>query len=88
MGKLEHITLTLGALKVWLQAHVVINAPFRVLLGRPFFAHCASDTKDEVDGSQYITLTDPNSGRQFGLATRERTDHGHLQDNANYHPDF
>lgn len=79
-GRLPDVPFKFGGLTVYVQAHVVLNAPFRVLLGRPFFAHCKALTQDEVDGSQHLTLTDPNTGYRFGMATRERTERSFLSD--------
>ena len=61
-----------GEVEVRLNAQVVEEAPFDVLLGRPFFAATSCVTKDHEDGKVEITLTDPSSKKKVQVRTYER----------------
>ncbi|KAF8803181.1 hypothetical protein BYT27DRAFT_7110625, partial [Phlegmacium glaucopus] len=52
--------------------HVVANAAYKVLLGRPFDTVTESEVKNTKDGSQSLTLTDPNTGEKCVMHTYER----------------
>ena len=58
--------------EVRLNVQVVEEAPFDVLLGRPFFAATSCVTKDHEDGKVEITLTDPSSKKKVQVRTYER----------------
>jgi hypothetical protein len=49
-------------MKLHVQAHVIHNPAYDVLLGRPFGVLTTSHIKNYCDESQTITITDPNSG--------------------------
>lgn len=72
LGQVRRAELNLGGIKIFLQLQVVENAPFEVLLGRPFFAHTSCVTTDYPNGNQRITITDPLSGDRVTLPTHER----------------
>ncbi|KDR73891.1 hypothetical protein GALMADRAFT_1335736 [Galerina marginata CBS 339.88] len=57
----ENLKMKFGNLELYLQVHVVENAPFEVLVGRPFFIYTECVTRDYADGNQDITLTCPNT---------------------------
>ena len=61
-----------GEVEVRLNAQIVEEAPFDVLLGRPFFAATSCVTKDHEDGKMEITLTDPESKKKVQVRTYER----------------
>ena len=70
LGLIPNTKFTIAAIDVMLQVQVVRQAPFQVLLGRPFFAVTECETKDFVSGDQHITLTDPHDkSRQCKVAT-------------------
>lgn len=74
LGVVQNARLRIAGVVVMLQIHVVRNAPFEILLGRPFFAVTECETKDFENGDQYITLTDPmNCSRRCQIATGIRT---------------
>lgn len=74
IGVIENLRLDFGAGEVCLQVQVVPRANFDLLLGRPFHCLMSASTVDSPDGSQTITLTDPNSGKTYRLPTRPWTD--------------
>jgi len=69
IGILENLVLDLGMGEVMVQVQILAHANFDLLLGQPF--HCLmSTTMDNFpDGSQTITLRDPNTSKQFTLLT-------------------
>lgn len=56
-----------------LQAHVVENAPFSLLLGRPFLSLANAYEQHCGDGTSFLTLHDPNSDRAIRIPTKLRT---------------
>ncbi len=72
LGLIEGAAFTLGGLTIYVNVQVVEDAPFLVLLGRPFFAFLACVTKDFPDGNQHIEIRDPKTGNRVTLPTRER----------------
>lgn len=71
-GLVKNCRVSFGPVELVLQIQVVLNAPFEVLLGRPFLCLAEANTKDFRDGSQEITLQDPNSGERVCLTTAAR----------------
>jgi hypothetical protein len=74
LGVVENLRLDFGAGEVCLQVQVVPRANFDLLLGRPFHCLLSASTEDFPDGSQTITLRDPNSGKAYKLPTRAWTE--------------
>ena len=73
LGLVDYVTLTFGQLRVALRVQVVDDAPFELLLGRPFYTLTNCNTQDFTDGEQHLTVTDPQSKRTFTIPTTERT---------------
>ena len=69
LGVLENLVINFGAGKVMVQVQILASANFDLLLGRPFHCLMSVNTEDFPDGSQTITLHDPNTGKQFALPT-------------------
>jgi hypothetical protein len=65
----ENLALDFGAGEVYLQVQVVPRTNFNLLLGRPFQCLLSVKTDDFPDGTQLITLQDPNSGKTYKIAT-------------------
>src|SRR5271155_1596828 len=61
-----------GHIVVYLQVHIIRDPAYKVLLGRPFDSVTESLVKNEKDGSQTLTLTDPNTGERYAMSTYER----------------
>lgn len=72
MGVIPNLEFNIGGIKVYMQVQVIEEAPWEVLLGRPFMVLLSAKTQDFRDGSQTITLTDPKSGRTISLPTQAR----------------
>ena len=61
LGLARNVPFNFNDISVYLQIHVMENPAYNVLLGRPFKVLMVSVTHNEMDGTQIITLTDPNS---------------------------
>ena len=72
LGLAKNVPFLFGTITVYLQVHVVENAAYKVLLGRPFDIVTESIVKNAKDGSQSLTLTDPNTGVRCVMHTHER----------------
>lgn len=72
IGLLHDVKATIGGYDFYLQIQVVEDAPYEILLGRPFHALTALDHKHFTDGSSRITMTDPNTGAVLMMPTRAR----------------
>lgn len=72
LGKIPAIRLRVGTVELTMQAHVVNDAPFEVLIGRPFFAATECQTSDQKTGDQHLILTDPATGSRIMIPTSER----------------
>ena len=72
MGMVRDLEFKVADIALHLQVHVVDDAPFEVLLGRPFFVLGTCNTKDFERGDQHLTLTDPNTGRTITVPTQPR----------------
>jgi hypothetical protein len=72
LGLAKNVPFLFGTITVYLQVHVVANAAYKVLLGRPFDIVTESVVKNAKDGSQSLTLTDPNTGERCVMHTHER----------------
>jgi hypothetical protein len=71
-GRLRNVRFTFDDMDVYLQVQVMPNAPFDVLLGRPFHMLLACITRDFPNGDQQITIKDPNSDMIVTIPTVER----------------
>ena len=72
LGLAKNVPFACGAITVFLQVHIMSNPAYKVLLGRPFDIVTESLVKNDKDGGQTLTLTDPNSGERCIMATYER----------------
>jgi hypothetical protein len=75
LGLAKNVPFVFGPITVYLQVHVVRNAAYKVLLGRPFDTITESEVKNSKDGSQSLTLTDLNTGERCVMQTHERGNH-------------
>ncbi|KAF9254246.1 hypothetical protein L218DRAFT_886696, partial [Marasmius fiardii PR-910] len=60
-GLAHNVPFTFSNLTFYLQIHVIDNAPYQVLLGRPFDVLTESTVQNYVDGYQEITVKCPNT---------------------------
>jgi hypothetical protein len=72
IGVLKNYPITIGDEVFHVQVQVSDCLPCEVLLGRPFFMLASATTVDHPDGTQEITMMNPNTGRQITVATEER----------------
>ena len=72
MGLLENLQVTIGLVELCLQVQVMKDAPYDMLLGRPFYSLAECVTKDFSSGEQYLTMRDLNTGREITVPTRNR----------------
>jgi hypothetical protein len=72
MGLLPRICFTVGEVNLYCPVQVVANAPFECLLGRPFTCLGQAVSREFLNGSMHITLTDPNTGATATLPTTPR----------------
>jgi hypothetical protein len=72
IGLVKNLPFNFEGLTIYLHVHVVRNAPYDILLGRPFDMLTRSKVQNISDDEQYITLHDPNSDLSLTFATRPR----------------
>ena len=73
LGEIPRVCIVIGGFLVLISAQVVKNAPFDILLGRPFFQHCEAVTKDAANGYTKVVLHDPRTKEAISVPTFERT---------------
>ena len=71
-GTAQDVHFTFGGITSYLQVHILPAASYDVLLGRPFDRLLATIVRNFPDGSQTITLHDPNSRHILTFATWAR----------------
>ena len=72
MGIIEDHPVQLGPITVRLQIHVVEEAPFEVLLGRPFFDVLSCAEISTTGGAHEIRVKDPKDGIPYVFPTKAR----------------
>jgi hypothetical protein len=73
LGLIENHPVQLGPVTIYLQIQVVENAPFEVLLGRPFFDVVSCSEISSTGGNHEIRIKDPKTGHPYVFATQPRT---------------
>ncbi|KXN92621.1 hypothetical protein AN958_02286 [Leucoagaricus sp. SymC.cos] len=68
-GLAKNVPFNFGNVTIHLQVHVMEQAPYRVLLGRPFSVITESQIANSTEGHQFISITDPNTGERASLST-------------------
>lgn len=72
IGLAKNVAFTLGDMTVYLQVHIINGPAYKILLGRPFEILTESTVQNYPDGSQTLTLKDPNSQRRVMVPTHSR----------------
>ena len=72
MGLIENYLVTIGSVTVFLQIQVVEDAPFKVLLGQPFFDITNCTEISHSGGSHQILIKDPKTGTPYMFPTHPR----------------
>lgn len=75
VGLARNVPFEFGKLVVYLQVHIIRGPAYRILLGRPFEILTESVITNSADGSQTITLRDPNTGTRCSMPTHARGKH-------------
>jgi hypothetical protein len=72
IGVLKNYPIRVRSEDFYMQIQVSDSLPCDILLGRPFFMYTGTTTSDHPDGSQEITLRNPNTGDEITVITEER----------------
>ena len=75
LGIMENLMMTVGRLSIYVQAQVVEDAPYEVLLGWPFLTLLSANTQDHPNGGQDIMLTCPETSAKTFIKTQARVCH-------------
>lgn len=71
-GLAKNVAFRFGDITVYLQVHIIDQPAYKVLLGRPFSILTATTVQNRTDGSQIITIKDPNTGSRCTMPTHNR----------------
>jgi hypothetical protein len=69
LGLARNVPCRIGPITLFLQMHVIREAAYDVLLGRPFDVLTESVVRNYEDEHQTITIRDPNSGKIVTIPT-------------------
>lgn len=72
LGIMENLELEISGIKLYLQAHVIRNPAYDMLLGRPFDVLTESTIDNYRDAMQDITIHNPNSNKVTKIPTLPR----------------
>lgn len=72
LGLVDYVTINFSGLDIHLRVQVVKEAPYELLLGRPFFVLTAATTVDFRNSDQHLTLNCPRTGDRVTLPTEPR----------------
>ena len=65
LGLARNVPIQCGdGVVAYVQLHIVRDAAYKLLLGRPFLSIMSAQSSNRPDGSHTMTFTDPNSGRR------------------------
>lgn len=73
VGLIQDLEISIGGFKFYVQAQVVQDVPYELLIGRPFITLTQLVAKNSDDGSSVVTLIDPNMNAVISVPTRART---------------
>lgn len=74
LGFVPEAILSVGSVKLSVPLQIVDNGDFDILLGRPFIALTRCITRDRQDGSQTITIKDPETDDEYTIPTAVLSD--------------
>lgn len=72
LGLIPRLRIAIDGFSILVKAQIVEDAPFDVLLGRPFFIHCQAESKDDGTNFQSLQLRHPVTGEVVLVPTMER----------------
>jgi hypothetical protein len=65
LGLARNVPIRCGdGVTAYVQLHIVRDAAYKLLLGRPFLSVMSAQSHNHTDGSHKMTLSDPNTGRR------------------------
>ena len=71
-GLARNVAFLFDSITVYLQVHIIDQPAYEVLLGRPFEILTESVVQNRLDGSQLITIRDPNTKNRCTMPTHAR----------------
>lgn len=69
LGLLENLKIKIGQFEFYIQAQVVEEALYAMLLGCPFMTLCQAGTRHFTNRDSQITLVDPNTHAVITIPT-------------------
>ncbi|KAJ7654887.1 hypothetical protein B0H17DRAFT_1146580 [Mycena rosella] len=72
VGLAKNVAFQFGDITVYLQVHIIRGPAYKILLGRPFEILTESTVQNHPDGSQTLTMKDPNSQKRCMMPTHPR----------------
>ena len=72
IGLIQDLKVTVAECDFYLQVQVIENAPYGMLLGRPFLTLTEANTRHFLNGDSQITLLDPNTNAKITIPTKPR----------------
>jgi len=74
LGEIQDVALTFGTITVYIQFQIMMRAPFRLLIGRPFFSLTKSTYDNIENHGTILTIRDPNDhSKSLAIPTMART---------------
>lgn len=74
-GLARNVAFLFGDVTIYLQVHVIDQPAYQVLLGRPFEILTESTIRNKMDGSQTLTICDPNNKKRCTMTTHARSEY-------------
>ncbi len=71
-GLARNVCFLFGDIPIYLQVHIIDQPAYKVLLGRPFDILTESRIDNKGDGTQTLTIKDPNGTRRCVIPTQAR----------------
>lgn len=73
LGLARNVPINCGnGVIAYVQFHIVKEAAYKILLGRPFLTVMSAEASNKLDGRHTITLTDPNQGQRVVVPSYPR----------------
>ena len=71
-GMARNVPYLFNDIPIYLQVHIIDQPAYDVLLGRPFEILTQLGVENRKDGTQVLTIHDPNSNRRVQVPTQQR----------------
>lgn len=79
LGMARNVPVFIGDMTIYFQIHILEDAPYEMLIGRPFDALARTRIENDINGGQIITMTDPNDGHRCTIGTFARGKGKHIE---------